>query len=114
MTDSDIIKALECCYRDSSCEGCQYGRWRNKEGRCIEKMQTDTIALIKRQQAENEQLKVEKDKLIRNYKECAMEAVRDFAGRLKERQIQPEYPWGDLFVTASMIDETVAEMEGKA
>ena len=112
MTDSDIIKALECCANFAQCTGCGY--YKERDRCCVDAVMEDAVAMLKRQQAEIKRLKTEKDNLIRNYKECAMEAVRDFAGRLKERQIQPEYPWGDLFVTASMIDETVAEMEGKA
>ena len=45
----------------------------------------DAVAMLKRQQAEIERLKTEKDNLIRNYKECAMEVVKDFADRIQAK-----------------------------
>lgn len=57
MTDKEIIKALECCLCDNSeCLQCQ-----NKELCRIEcdELATKTIDLVTRQQAENENLKVE-------------------------------------------------------
>lgn len=57
MTDEQIIKALECCREESLCEGCQYGKFRNKQGRCIYMMQDDALNLINRQKAEIKRLK---------------------------------------------------------
>ena len=62
-------------------------------------------------------LEAEKDALIRNYKELAMEAVRDFAARLKAKAYTAENEWSHgehpLVVEMDDIDETVAEMEGE-
>lgn len=69
MTDKEIIKALECC-KDSDnfqrCSECPY-----KEGSigvsCLEKILADAFDLTKRQQAEIERLKDEKEKLLITY-----------------------------------------------
>lgn len=114
MTDSDIIEALECCLNaeSESCNDCKYSGY----SACVELMVCEAVALIKRQQAENERLKAELDALVRNYKERAMEAVRDFAGLLKERAYTAENEWSrgehPLVVEVDDIDEIVAEMEG--
>ena len=61
MTDNEIIKALECCSRHGSCEGCPYAddECITAEGESI--LMKETLDLIKSQQAEIErlQLKVE-------------------------------------------------------
>lgn len=112
MTDSDIIKALECCFQADCdmCDECPYKKFE----RCIDRTQKDAAFLIRVQQAEIERLKAEHDALIRNYKECAMEAVRDFAERLKATF--PPRDSGkctlDDCYTLDKIDEIVAEMEG--
>lgn len=58
MTDNEIIKALECCGRES-CFGCPY------RGKCHQgnPMITDALDLINRQQAELENSKVENQSL---------------------------------------------------
>lgn len=112
MTDSDIIKALECCTRNGECSACPM-RGLKAIG-CIEILVVSVLDLIKRQQAEIERLKTEKDNLIRNYKECAMEAVRDFAGRLEDR-LPPrdsDYCVHEYRQVLFYIDRIVEEMEG--
>lgn len=55
MNDNEIIKALECCGRES-CLGCPY-----RDGKCHQgnPMIRDALDLITRQQAEIERLKKE-------------------------------------------------------
>lgn len=120
MTDSDIIKALECCTgKEGGCNGCIF----NDEDdiycwSCEWELKNAAMEVIKRQQAEIERLKAEKDNLIRNYKECAMEAVKEFAERLKAKVTYFEYRLEDgdeLFkaVELDAIDALVEEMEGE-
>ena len=74
MTDSDIIQSMHSCANDTTCAKCLYQQ-HYQNGCCQSKLIGDALDLIKRHQAEIEQLKAEKDNLIRNYKECATEAV---------------------------------------
>jgi hypothetical protein len=39
-------------------------------------------------------------------------AIKEFAERLKEKQIKPVFPWNDFFVTEGIIDEVLKEMVG--
>ena len=117
MTDTEIIKALECCKDNSfnsfSCEKCSY------HGTC-----EDALALINRQKAEIERLTamVEaaedylhplpfKNAFDAEILKAKAEAVKEFAEKL-------EKDLGDLFmvnhpVVASIIDSLVKEMEGE-
>ena len=112
MKDEDIIKALECLVGDSiSCQSCAYDP--SEYPRCKENCAKDAIALINRQKAEIERLQTEKDNLIRTYKECALEVVKEFADRLKEEAIPAEigkYTYD--IVTTKCIDNLVKEMVG--
>lgn len=130
MTDSEIIKALECCANFAQCTGCGY--YKERDRCCVDAVMQDAVSMLKRQQAEIERLQdtnrqletdnfnanmnldlvqQENDNLIRNYKECAMEAVRDFAGRLIKRH--DEF-WRSEEDMEHVVAEIVAEMEGKA
>ena len=60
MTDEQIIKALERCFivgSCSGCAGCPLKPKRQEDANCIDKLVTNTIDLIKRQQAEIDRLK---------------------------------------------------------
>ena len=61
MTDSEIIKALECCPRGigMKCEKCPMFRTND----CMSKLHVNTLDLINRQKTENENLKVENQSL---------------------------------------------------
>lgn len=122
MTDNEIIKALECCGRES-CFGCPY------RGKCHlgNPMIRDALDLITRQQAEIEKLKDAnntfekafhiqeqniKDWLpitVFNY-EIKTEAYKEFAERLKEDIFNTEYHI-DRYYRRS-IDNLVKEMVG--
>lgn len=76
MTDSDIIKALECCLVTGQC----------KTGCFVDVLECELVLfdavkdLLKRQQAEIERLKTEKDNLIHGYNEC----VKHYLDRLEQ------------------------------
>ena len=110
MTDSDIIKALECCGENG--EGCLECPFFKNYKNCVKELITLAGICIKRQQAEIEQLKVEKDNLVLNYKEYAMEAVMDFAERIKATFPPRDKCTLDDCYTLDKTDEIVAEMEG--
>lgn len=54
MKDNEIIKALECCGKESDCEKCPY--FKNKHHLCGESFNKDVLDLINRQKAEIEAL----------------------------------------------------------
>ena len=98
MTDEQIVKAWGkcidvtsgCCGDDTTCPYCTD----EEEGcaKCFEKLRIDVLALIKRQQAEIEDLKADKEALINGqltiqkmYIEARDKAVREFAEKLKSR-----------------------------
>lgn len=59
-----IKKALECCHKDSNCDGCMYGKYRRKKnGTCIELMQRDALALITSQEQRIGELTEESERL---------------------------------------------------
>ena len=65
---------------------------------------------------EEEKQKVEKakQKIIDSYKmlkTAKSKARKEFAERLKEHKIRPEFPWDDFYITESSIDELLEEME---
>lgn len=60
MTESEIMKALECCY-NAKCSECPY------EIRCIKTMAKDSLDLINRKNAEIERLRKENALLEMKY-----------------------------------------------
>lgn len=92
LTDSEIIKAVECCADEMGCiKGCPCFNPKSKGSHCTVskklKLEKLTIDLIKRQQAEIERLKgwqdllkAEKHSLIKSeaYKEFAEEIFELF------------------------------------
>lgn len=61
MTDNEIIKALECCTEDEDCAHCPLTK---EIPYCIDDTMVGALNLIKRQQAEIERLKNDKEKRI--------------------------------------------------
>ena len=59
MTDSDIIKAMECCISEGECAACPIRR--PEIIGCVDRLIASALDLIKRQQAEIERLKTEKE-----------------------------------------------------
>ena len=131
MTDKEIIKALECCdypTDDLCCECCF-----KDEYHCTTVLNEATIDLIKRQQAEiemsanykllYEDLKDENLETIKCIKqaieEAKTEAIKEFAERLKESEIDIDVSFGygrecyTKAVTTIEIDNLVKEMVGE-
>ena len=120
MTDNEIIKALECCARlQRRCDECPD---RHELNLCGMALKSQALKLINRQKEEIRRLKEDVDDLEIKVEhltvllaEARHEAVKEFAERLKEQHIKPEFPWDDFTVTDGMIDNLVKEFtEGKA
>ena len=126
MTDNEIIKALEC-YGDSysTCAECPI----KDDNGCNEQLANYALDIIKRQQAEIEQLKFEIAKLlpegcpyatqveVSNKLEARTksEAIKEFAERLKEKSFKTIRNYGltkDV-VEVCDIDNLVKEMVGE-
>ena len=122
MTDEQIVKALECCVKYETymaCRGCPF----HESGICEEDglaLEKHSLDLIKRQQAEIEDLKADKEALINGqltiqkmYIDTKDKAVREFAEKLKEKATSTFYE-ERKYVDTEDIDELVKEMtEGK-
>lgn len=114
MTDNEIIKALECCGVDTSCEGCPY----HDVSLCQDNLCKDALSLINRQKAEIERLQgllVEWKKAGYKYADSIenikAEAIKEFAERLK-REAVTHKNFGEL-VYVEDIDNLVKEMVGE-
>lgn len=119
MTDKEIIKALECCYRkDNPCRDCPFNEFED----CNDVLMADYVFnLIKRQQAETDILKAdlkrvcaERDARICTNNFIKSEAVKEFAERLEEKSFQS---FGNYGITRDVvevcdIDNLVKEMVG--
>ena len=85
MTDNEIIKALEYCII-GYCDGCEC---RGEFLRCRDKLDTDALELIKRQQAEIEQWKEEANKYqsfwCEDVQSAKAEAIKEFADKLENK-----------------------------
>lgn len=117
MTDNEIIKALECCGRES-CLSCPY-----RDGKCHQgnPMIRDARDLINRQKVEIEQLKEEANRYQNLYcmavddiETAKSEAIREFAERLKKKV----YPFPcavgvEYAVTVRAMDDLVTNMIGE-
>jgi hypothetical protein len=112
MTDKEIIKAVECCGRESCC-GCPY------RGNCHQgnPMIRDALALINRQQAEIERLNNNISAMAITMRTSAKatqaEAVKEFAERLKEHYNEYD-DYDDIYVhhIRDDIDFTLEDMVG--
>ena len=87
MTDEQIIKALERCFivgSCSGCAGCPLKPKRQEDANCIDKLVTNTIDLIKRQQAEIDRLQ----KAIKDRDEADRIAIEAYEQLLYENDYQ--------------------------
>lgn len=106
MTDTEIIKALECCSSRKNCEeNCPYFELKRNFFECVQVSTSDAIDLIKRQQAEIEKARAE--------------AIKEFADKLKEKAVdvgicdaQGNSFGGATVVFVGDIDNLVKEMVG--
>lgn len=110
MTDSEIIKALECCEAmQNDCVGCPLLNYSQNSEECMTELINYAIDLIKRQQSEIEALKkVVLDDYATEYdNKIRLEAVKEFAERLKPMYKMLCVDKGDWF---NEIDNLVKEM----
>ena len=111
MTDNEIIKALEICenYKET-CEYCPYDNIRH----CADEIRKDALDLIKKQQAEIDRLKTEKDNLIKTYSECQIAFLREFVEKLGKRfSSNGELSWTAYHSVMGSMEELFASMTGK-
>ena len=132
LTDNEIVKALECCSNTSN-KKCQNCPLYNHMGCCWIVVEKSAIDLINRLQArlgiyetcnarkdesirnleaENERLKTEKDNLIKNYRECQVDNLKEFAERLKAKATPHYFDNYDFAVSIDEIDNLLKEMVG--
>lgn len=100
LTDSEIIKALDCCKYDD-CNNCP-----NVVDNCHANLIDYALDLINRQKAEIERLKEFIVETRRCDKELKAEAIREFAERLKKAFVLCD-PMFNKY-----IDNLVKEMAG--
>lgn len=127
MTDSEIIKALECCLKHPITGGCGQCPYPRHDIMCMDIMLGDTLGLLHRQQAEISRLVYEKEKAEMNLenlqqhifeirewegevkflkKKIQTEAITEFAERLKRRYKDFCVDEGDMaFVVDSIVEE---------
>ena len=111
MTDAEIIKALGLCSSEHlGCEdGCPYTMQACRGGDAVMK---DALALINRQKAEIERLKIRNDELNALNKSASIEAIKEFAERLKATVYDSSLQNGDVHFVAlyKAIDEVAKEL----
>lgn len=130
MTDEQIVKALVQCASEEYCSGCSMLGRASVGYECMKKVMKDAADLIKRQQAEIEELKKvgnkidslgavaaltdQRERLIRAKneweREVRAEAVREFAEKYKTEVTNryEDIAYKDLFF--GVIDNLVKEM----
>ena len=141
MTDTEIIKALECCQQNTVCVECPM--WKKGQN-CIEKMCGYALDLINRLQADKEALiagqetlqkalaekaaEVERlkndcfcisnerdaigDCLNEAVEEAKAEVIKEFEEKLKEKAFADKYYEHESIVYLADIDNLVKEMVG--
>ena len=65
-----VIKALECCFSNGSCDGCPY----TERVDCRRELERNALALIKQQQAEIEEWQ---ERYLENFKETFPLAIEN-------------------------------------
>ena len=99
MTDEQIIKALECCIYDTTCQECPY----NKLSTCIEVRHKNLLGVINRQKAEI-------DRLEQELEQAKLEAIKEFAVRLKNKIWYSDWCNLERTITPEIITTVVKEM----
>ena len=85
LTDEQIIKALECCYKDG-CKECPL--WECK-GDCFEELIKDNVLdLINRQKAEIERYKHSIKLLEKDVADAKADTVKDFARFVIDKSVK--------------------------
>ena len=123
MTDKEIIKALEHCFKtEMDCDGCPY----DYPDVCYLDVKRDAFDLIKRQQEEIDRLKElfnQQQEIIADLEWTVSvskaEAIKEFAERLKEKaKAELISSWDkhlytiEEIITTQQVDNLVKEMVG--
>lgn len=107
MTDNDIIKALECCmYVSDSCFECPFYNMLN----CALRLKKSALALIKRQKAEIEALKLINSTYCAETKTIRDIAFREFAESVKNNRRAILNAIYDRTEYSNIVDNLVKEM----
>jgi hypothetical protein len=116
MNDNEIIKALECCSLNINvCDYCPIDQKNKDNCNCGMLLTQCSLDLINRKTAEIERLKgsiMAGAEVVRaveqELKTAKVEAIKEFAERLKEKRDGGTYP----YVLVNVIDNLVKEMVG--
>lgn len=119
MTDNDIIKALECCGIKTDCKGCYFDT-HESEDICAREIVKNAFDLINHQKEEieflrktiGENTKKALDVTLEEIEKSRVEAIKEFAKRLKEKSYKTIRNYGltkDV-VEVCDIDNLVKEM----
>ena len=110
MTDSEIVKALECCKNDGIiCGECPY----KKVNGCMEKMSADALDLINRLQKELDIMSEEHLDILERLETAKAEAYKEFAERLANKAMLPQETNDDYAVGLTTINKTLKELIGE-
>lgn len=111
MTDSEIVKALECCIDSNCCkENCPIFDERDSLSLCTSKLSRYALGLINHIQAENEELKTEN--LILSQKRFNIFERIEFTDKFKKQAKAEAYTeYGELY--KSKLDHPFIQRAGK-
>lgn len=122
MTDNEIVKALECCGKTSSCDGCPL---REDTKHCTPIISINALSLINRQKAEIERLgkdskrlkkvQMQLDDAMKMYSTIKAEAIKEFAKKFKRKSVVWRIDNFDMGyqITDDEFDNLVKEMVGE-
>ena len=108
MSDKEIIKALRCC-ADKGCKFC------SEQGKlhCRETVASLAWDLIYRQKAEIERVREEKELIVRTYKDCQIDNLKEFIKKFKKKigsmRCTPAQAWEIM----KALDAALTEMTEK-
>lgn len=131
MTDADIKKALECCSLGDHigvCAECPFTDICDEDEQALQKNALDLInrqqkkikkleniehfatKTVEKQEKEIERLTIEKDNLIRNYRQCMTEAIKEFAEKFEKKIKDVEFTIGQTWEIQYALKQTLKEM----
>ena len=82
LMDEEIIKALECCGKEYSCERCILNTWLNKKRDCVGTILGGALDLINRQKAEIKGL----NELV----SLSIDTQNEFSNKIAEQEAEIE------------------------
>ena len=118
MTETEIMKALECCCDRKTIRCIKECPLRDFDGECYTAMKQDILALINRKNAEIEELQIKNEHLAvflaEAYKEiedkeitARAEAIKEFTERVKAEFI---YGWESIDCSVDDLYQIAKEM----